>query len=94
MKVCRGFAPRSAEACSSDGGKRSSDAWMGRIMNGSQMYTNTRNRPRCEVDRVLPPTPGMARMNCNTGSRLSTWTNHWATPPLASNKVQAYALTI
>ncbi|MCY1457183.1 hypothetical protein D9M71_744500 [compost metagenome] len=37
MKVCRGLAPRSAEACSSDGGKRSSAAWIGRIMNGSQM---------------------------------------------------------
>ncbi|MCY1466255.1 hypothetical protein D9M71_845300 [compost metagenome] len=37
MKVCRGCAPRSAEACSSDGGRRSRAAWIGRIMNGSQM---------------------------------------------------------
>ncbi|MCY1181488.1 hypothetical protein D3C76_1851280 [compost metagenome] len=37
MKVWRGLAPRSAEACSSEGGRRSSEAWIGRIMNGSQM---------------------------------------------------------
>ncbi|MNJ67439.1 hypothetical protein D3C77_636110 [compost metagenome] len=37
MKVCRGLAPRSADACSSEGGKRSREAWIGRIMNGSQM---------------------------------------------------------
>ncbi|MCY1455362.1 hypothetical protein D9M71_724930 [compost metagenome] len=37
MKVWRGCAPRSAEACSKDGGRRSREAWIGRIMNGSQM---------------------------------------------------------
>ncbi|MNY23593.1 hypothetical protein D3C86_1572660 [compost metagenome] len=37
MKVWRGVAPRSAEACNSDGGRRSREAWIGRIMNGSQI---------------------------------------------------------
>ncbi|MNT30127.1 hypothetical protein D3C72_1659060 [compost metagenome] len=36
-KVCRGLAPRSAEACSSEGGRRSREAWIGRIMKGSQI---------------------------------------------------------
>ncbi|MCY1460745.1 hypothetical protein D9M71_783310 [compost metagenome] len=89
VKVCHGLAPRSAEACSNDGGRRSSEAWIGRIMNGSQMYTNTRKRPRCEVDSVLPPTPGTASRVCSRASRCSCWTNHWATPPLASSRVQA-----
>ena len=36
-KVCEGFAPRSADACNSDGGRRSSAACTGRIINGSQI---------------------------------------------------------
>src|ERR1041384_1567803 len=54
-KVCEGRAPRSAEACSSEPGTRSSAAAMGRIMNGSHMYTNTMNMPMYEDDNEGPP---------------------------------------
>jgi hypothetical protein len=57
-KLCHGRAPRSAEASSSLAGTRSIAACIGRIMNGSHAYVNTRNRPRFDVESELPPMYG------------------------------------
>src|SRR6187455_3834688 len=87
--VCEGRAPRSAEACSNEPGTRSSAAAMGRIMNGSHMYTNTKNMPRYEDDIDGPPIPGVASMASNKPESPSLAHSQGKMPSFASSRRQA-----
>jgi hypothetical protein len=62
---------------------------MGRIMNGSHMYTNTMNMPRYEDDSEGPPMAGVASMASNNPARPSLAHTHAKTPSFASSRRQA-----
>src|SRR6187455_3841366 len=84
--VCEGRAPRSAEACNSEPGTRSSAAAIGRIMNGNHMYTNTRNMPMYDDDSEGPPMPGVASSASSRPDNPSLPKHQAMMPSFASSK--------
>src|SRR5690606_10166660 len=64
--VCNGFAPKSLEASTNELGTRSNAVWMGIIIYGSQIYTNTINIPRGDKAKDEPPKLSKLNSHCNT----------------------------